>query len=59
MHVGKYDHITPVLHADYKALILHYKALRGPVYLSDHLHPHDPPHALRSQRSDLLKESQS
>lgn len=63
---NRFDHITPVLvslhwlpvqsRADFKVLLLTYKALKGsaPSYLVDLLHPYVPRRALRSQDSGLL-----
>uniref|UniRef100_A0A669B8C0 Reverse transcriptase domain-containing protein n=1 Tax=Oreochromis niloticus TaxID=8128 RepID=A0A669B8C0_ORENI len=64
---GKFEHISPVLNslhwlpcqvrADFKVLLLTYKALNGLAYtyLSDLLHLYVPSRALRSQDSGLLK----
>ncbi|KAJ8390571.1 hypothetical protein AAFF_G00101770, partial [Aldrovandia affinis] len=62
----KYEHISPVLaslhwlpinyRVDYKVLLLTYKVLHGlaPSYLTDLLHPYNPPRSLRSQDADNL-----
>ncbi|KAJ8390578.1 hypothetical protein AAFF_G00101840, partial [Aldrovandia affinis] len=62
----KYEHISPVLaslhwlpinyRVDYKVLLLTYKVLHGlaPSYLTDLLHPYNPPCSLRSQDAGNL-----
>ncbi|KAJ8397435.1 hypothetical protein AAFF_G00439840, partial [Aldrovandia affinis] len=62
----KYEHISPVLaslhwlpinyRVDYKVLLLTYKVLHGlaPSYLTDLLHPYNPPRSLRSQDAGNL-----